>query len=274
MMDRHLIYPPGWEKRKNKPEWDADPSLKGKPIPIQGTNIILDTPEILDAWIKERKSRFPTGARVADKKRKIEEAVARGQLDLSDSRWPNKRRNIGVSFSSSIEQGRTPRHNNIHEPRHPGLRNRGKAAVNLSLPQRPEVKISQKTRRHESPASVSSDSQSDSDHDNEEPEVISSKLLPADRMPPDNETVHIPKVAFTDTSVIKKVPLQPRMPPKNPFASRPTLLRNLLLPEIRVTISNLSQAIRFLVDNDFLREVELKPGQASEAHKIEVMKPE
>ena len=27
MMDRHLIYPPGWENRKRKPEWDADPSL-------------------------------------------------------------------------------------------------------------------------------------------------------------------------------------------------------------------------------------------------------
>lgn len=29
MMDRHLINPPGWERRKKKPEWDADPSLKG-----------------------------------------------------------------------------------------------------------------------------------------------------------------------------------------------------------------------------------------------------
>ena len=38
----------------------------------------------------------------------------------------------------------------------------------------------------------------------------------------------------------------------------------LLLPEIRMTVSNLSQAIRFLVDNDFLDNVELKPGQASE----------
>lgn len=29
MMDRHLIYPLGWEKRQKKPDWDADPSLKG-----------------------------------------------------------------------------------------------------------------------------------------------------------------------------------------------------------------------------------------------------
>jgi hypothetical protein len=28
-MDRHLLFPPGWEKRKKKPDWDADPSLIG-----------------------------------------------------------------------------------------------------------------------------------------------------------------------------------------------------------------------------------------------------
>jgi hypothetical protein len=30
-MDRHLIYPPGYKKDKNKSkdDWDADPSLKG-----------------------------------------------------------------------------------------------------------------------------------------------------------------------------------------------------------------------------------------------------
>ena len=28
-MDRHLIFPPDWNKRNKKGEWDADPSLKG-----------------------------------------------------------------------------------------------------------------------------------------------------------------------------------------------------------------------------------------------------
>jgi len=37
----------------------------------------------------------------------------------------------------------------------------------------------------------------------------------------------------------------------------------LLLPDIRTTVSNLSQAIRFLVANDFLEGVELKPGDAA-----------
>jgi len=31
-----------------------------------------------------------------------------------------------------------------------------------------------------------------------------------------------------------------------------------------MTVSNLSQAIRFIVDNDFLDNVELKAGQANE----------
>ena len=39
-----------------------------------------------------------------------------------------------------------------------------------------------------------------------------------------------------------------------------------------MTVSNLSQAIRFLVDNDFLRNVELKPGQAAEQQKIHILK--
>jgi len=49
------------------------------------------------------------------------------------------------------------------------------------------------------------------------------------------------------------------------------MLYQLLLPEIRMTVSNLSQAIRFLVDNDFLENVELKPGDAAAPGLIEVM---
>jgi hypothetical protein len=38
----------------------------------------------------------------------------------------------------------------------------------------------------------------------------------------------------------------------------------LLVPEIRITTSNLSQAVRFLVDNDFLEGVEDKPGAGAD----------
>ena len=47
----------------------------------------------------------------------------------------------------------------------------------------------------------------------------------------------------------------------------------LLQPEIHITVSNLSQTIRFLVDNDFLENVELKAGQADKKM-IEVLEPE
>jgi len=65
-------------------------------------------------------------------------------------------------------------------------------------------------------------------------------------------------------------PHQPKKPPRNPFGARSSLLRNLLLPEIRMTVSNLSQAIHFLVENDFFENVELKPGEANE-NRIEVV---
>ena len=45
----------------------------------------------------------------------------------------------------------------------------------------------------------------------------------------------------------------------------PHISKQLILPEIRITVSNLSQAIRFLVDNDFLQGVEVKPGEANGA---------
>jgi hypothetical protein len=64
-----------------------------------------------------------------------------------------------------------------------------------------------------------------------------------------------------------RVPAPPRARP-NPFSltrpTRPSLLRNLLAQDVQVTISNLSQAVRFLVANDCLEGVELKPGEAEE----------
>lgn len=41
-----------------------------------------------------------------------------------------------------------------------------------------------------------------------------------------------------------------------------------------MTVSNLSQAIRFLVDNDLLENVELKPGDAAAPEMIQVMNPD
>ncbi|KAJ7181746.1 nuclear fragile X mental retardation-interacting protein 1-domain-containing protein [Mycena crocata] len=259
MMDRHLIYPPGWEKRKKKPEWDADPSLKGKPIPIQGTTIMLDSPEEVEAWVAERKRRWPSAPRVEEKKRKMEEAVARGQLSLEDSGLAGRKRrrtddgstDRGRGRGSGRARGGRGRGAETTRGVDGGWRGRGRGGASLARP----------------PPRSSSSSSDGSDDDDGAPEIVSTKSQPV------NLPVAPPPLHPLAAPARRPHPPQPKQPLRNPFASRPTLLRNLLLPEIRITVSNLSQAIRFLVDNDFLQNVELRPGQANEKL-IEVLQEE
>ncbi|KAG6842582.1 hypothetical protein C0991_000108 [Blastosporella zonata] len=269
MMDRHLIYPPGWGRRPKKPEWDADPSLKGKPIPIQGTNLILDKPEDLEAWLAERKRRWPTSERVEDKKRKMDEAIARGQLPEPSHR--------------GIKRPRTDEGGDNHYERGRGHgRGRGNSsygrgrATDFGWKGRVGTStMPTKAQPSKAEALTPASDSSDSENNDEGPETVSSKapvvsLQPEIPSKPLPNTAQEPQHTFTNQRPSKRPPLQPRKEPHNPFASRPTLLRNLLLPEIRVTISNLSQAIRFLVDNDFLEGVEVTPGSA-ESKMIQVI---
>ncbi|KAG7450423.1 uncharacterized protein BT62DRAFT_1001248 [Guyanagaster necrorhizus] len=244
MMDRHLIFPPGWDKQKKTDNWDADPSLKGKPMPIQGTTLVLDSPEILDAWLAERKKRWPSDKRVQEKKRKQEEAVARGQLSVEElGLFSRKRQRTVDNEPRPPTRGRQRVRGHVRGAADSGWRGRGGAVNAHSTPVQPRVET------------VSSSSESDSS-DNGEPEVLSSKvtLNPVVDDPPTLP----PKILAPINRPLLRKPLQ------HPPPAQPTLLRNLLLPEIRMTVSNLSQAIRFLVRNDFLRDVELKPGEADE----------
>ncbi|CAK5280557.1 unnamed protein product, partial [Mycena citricolor] len=254
MMDRHLIFPPGWDRRKKQDDWDADPSLKGKRLPIQGTTIVLDTPEQLEAWIAERKRRWPTGQRVEDKKRKMEEAVARGQLSLEDvGIGARKRRRVDDEQGSGDSRGRgrggTGRGRGRGRGRgidgESGSTWRGRGRVDSGWRGRGTGRGGGAPVAMEHPPRVEPESSSDDESEDGAPEIVSSKAELAFQPPsvPDQQ-VSMPQ------PVKRHKPQQPKLPPRNQFASRPTLLRNLLLPEIRVTVSNLSQAIRFLVDND------------------------
>lgn len=264
MMDRHLIYPPGWDKKK-KSDWDADPSLKGKKMPIQGTSIVLDNPEALDAWLAERKKLWPTAGRIQEKKTRLEEAISRGQLPpmSSYSRGTKRLREERNDHRSGTKTRRRAPNDQTTK----GCRTFGKPPPSLP-PREIPTSSSQVVQYVES-------STSDSD-DDETPEAVSSKLpVPP---PPGLSDSHVadtqekhpesfpsePPVSVGRGAQARPKRKEPKMLPHNPFASRPTLLRNLIVPEIRITTSNLSQAIRFLVDNDFLRNVELKPGQADE----------
>ncbi|KAJ3848917.1 hypothetical protein EV368DRAFT_75976 [Lentinula lateritia] len=279
MMDRHLIYPPGWDSRKKK-DWDADPSLKGKPLLIQGTNLTLDTPDAIDAWVEERKKRWPSSTLIAEKKRKFEQASARGELSVESlGLFSKKKRRVqdpyeGNERNDHARGGRAGGRGNDWTPRgssDSGWRGRGGRGRGGSFGPRgdntihrapvleravlPEEQIHEPLKEEKDKDGLASDSDS-------EPEVLSSKP------PVPEKQVNVPEIPSSVPSQSKlktaaKNPRpQPKKPPPNPFAPRTSLLRNLLLPEIRMTVSNLSQAIRFLVDNDFLDGVELKPGEA------------
>ncbi|KAH7883664.1 hypothetical protein F5I97DRAFT_1894632 [Phlebopus sp. FC_14] len=253
MMDRHLIYPSGWEKRK-KNDWDADPSLRGKPIAIQGTSLVLDTQEAIDGWIAERKKQFPTAEKIEHKKRKLDEAAARGQLGPED---------IGVGAR------KRRKYTNVKENvtgRHPGaFVRRGRSSWTLRGRERfgrrdiPQDERRDRSAVQELDAAAGGDHSTGADSDADSSPEVSSSKVPVKCMEPSSTSDHA--VPSSPKRANRSHPAQPKKLPWNPFASRPTLLRNLLLPEIRITVSNLSQAVRFLVDNDFLRDVELRPGQ-------------
>ncbi|KAI0068341.1 hypothetical protein BV25DRAFT_1818736 [Artomyces pyxidatus] len=294
MMDRHLIYPPGWDKRKRRNDWDADPSLKGKPIPIQGTGIRLDTPADIEQWIAERKRRWPTAARVDEKRRKLEEAIARGQMYPGDTALRGtKRRRVeepegerGGGQRGGGQRGRGRGRGRGSDRGWGAGRGRGRGAFHGTPA---DGGAAQATLISPVPMDVPPEdslSSSDDSDDDGAPEAVSSKppadlidavgssdseIQPPEKEPPERMTdvptpvpSGLPAQADPPRPIRRPPPPQPKRQPRNPFGSRPSLLRNLLQPEIRMTVSNLSQAIHFLVDNNFLENVELKPGQAAE----------
>ncbi|KAF8591888.1 hypothetical protein K439DRAFT_1626401 [Ramaria rubella] len=311
MMDRHLVFPPGWKKRNN--DWDADPSLKGKPVPIPGTGLTLNTPEAVDAWIAERKKRWPSKEHVEDKKRKAQEAVDRGEIDLTlkgrkrqkmddgshglVNRGRGWRQERGRGRGGGRGRGRGRDDANYGRP-DSGWRGRGRdrdegsalrSRINPTSGETSGQGIALLKGTISSSDNSSASSTSDSDVDPVK-DAVSSKVhdpdfpsdLTTEESSQQNKQINKgddPSVASAlDLSDPERRPIwkrkpaaQPKALPQNPFATRPSLLRNLLLPEIRHTVSNLSQAIHFLVENDFLKNVELKPGDA-DSPRIKVLK--
>ncbi|KAF9650473.1 hypothetical protein BDM02DRAFT_3083385, partial [Thelephora ganbajun] len=266
MMDRHLIYPPKHNKDKQH-DWDADPSLKGHVLP--GTNIALNTPEDIEAWIAERKKRFPTANHVAEKKAKLEEAIARGQLPFdANPRFPKRPRLEGPDYGANRghRNGRGRRRKNGRSSGRDGVANsKISATPNQATPESSSLQPSPPAQF---PASVLPEDYDSSDSDDAPPEALSTKAVKnavAEPLPlPETSRDAEIKPSIGEKPIGSRRPTarQPRGPPPIPFGQKTSLLRNLLLPEIRNTVSNLSQAIRFLVDNDFLENVELEPGDA------------
>lgn len=257
MMDRHFIFPPGWEKNK-KDEWDADPSLKGKPVLIQGTSVLLDTPEAIDTWIAERRKRFPTSEQVEEKKRKIEEAIARGQLTPEDMGMGGTKRRKHAHLTDGPSTNRGKRFGRGGGNRRGALGRRDGFSPTVNTR---DSTTSQSVAPDELPPQIHVNANTDNDSGEEPPEETTSRAPPGRNLDSTFNRMDVPSVPPAKPL---RPPPQPKKPPRTPFTPRPDLLRKLLLPEIRITVSNLSQAIRFLVDNDFLQGVESSPGEGRE----------
>ena len=187
----------------------------------------MDSPEILDAWIAERKRRFPTSSRIADKKRKLEDAIARGQLDITGATLRSYKRQKGdhrLEHRGSHHKMRTGKIDKDQtRTTDAGWRGRVRAA-----PIAPSTVMATIEASHSS-----SSSEDDTDR---EPEVLSSKIQHASKIPVVQEHVEkkgskslasSPSVVKNDTvGRHRSSALQPKNPQRNPFASRPTLLRN------------------------------------------------
>ena len=175
----------------------------------------MDSPEILDAWIAERKKRFPTSSRIEDKKRKLEDAVARGQLDITGATL-NKRQKCDHGSHRKMRTGKIGKDQTR-------MTDTGWGGRVRAAPIAPTRVIATIEASH-------SNASSDDDTDRE-PEVLSSKIQdPSEThvVQEDVESKGLQTLA-PSRSVVgrhRNSVLQPKNPARNPFASRPTLLRN------------------------------------------------
>lgn len=205
----------------------------------------MNTPEDIDAWIAERKKRFPTATRVADKKAKLEEAIARGQLPFDDNpRFAKRQRLDGSNRGASRGRGsgRSRRRNGPSGGRD-GVVNAktlttpvqiapGPSSLQPSLPGKP-------------PAPVLPEGYDSSDSDDAPPEVLSTKTTkiatPEPLSPPETLQNSVDAQAKSSISEMPRGPRrptarQPRGPPPIPFGQNTSLLKNVCVSarEVRV----------------------------------------
>ena len=204
----------------------------------------LNTPEDVEAWIAERKKRFPTASSVADKKAKLEEAIARGQLPFDHNpRFPKRPRleepSIGTSRGPGRSRGRRRKNG------HPG----GRDGVVSVKPSTTPVRIAQDSSSlqpsssAQPPASVLPEDHDSPDSDDVPPEALSTKTipepLPLPEAPRDEGNTQVkPSVDDKPTRSRGPTAQQPRGPPPIPFGQNTSLLRNVRSPVHEVGVDH------------------------------------
>ncbi|QRV76244.1 nuclear fragile X mental retardation-interacting protein [Ceratobasidium sp. AG-Ba] len=288
-MDRHLIFPPGWEenqarkkrKRGKGPGEDEDEGYVDEEaqfrtsgsVAILGTDTKLDTPEAIAAWLQERKKRWPSAKRVAEKVQSRKEALERGQMIAEPRKLHSSNRDNAHDRGTSRHGRGRPRGRGRDTTQRESALGRGPNHSDQISSSPSSSMVSSLDSDSTSDSDSSAESKDDSGSDMDPVlDALSSKVAPNECIDIDladaNGEQSLEGARQPDTQM-RKQPFKKRaaQPPKtayNPFDQRPNLLRNLLKPDIQATVSNLSQAIRFLVANDFLDNVELKPGEASD----------
>lgn len=193
-----------------------------KPITIQGTNLTLDNPEDLQAWLAERKKRWPTAVRTEDKKRKMEDALARGQLSISDMSLNHRKRQrteeSGGRGQFARGQGQRGRGRGRGTDRGWSGRRRSPGPDELKTSKPPGLNDRISTTTNTIDVNGGED---------DAPEVVTSKRRLEETIEAGEKNI---SVKTHERSVLprkpERTPLQPKKEPYNPFATRPTLLRN------------------------------------------------
>jgi Nuclear fragile X mental retardation-interacting protein 1 (NUFIP1). len=228
----------------------------------------LDTPEVLEAWITERKNRWPSTIRVEEKRKKLAEAIGRGQLCMVNSGYGRKGPKMGESTAKGRQLGHRLRDGQERGRGRNGARRRdrgtdagwrgrlghGEFTTEVCRNVADGVGYSSATMAARGTQSAvqtdltNYDSSSDDD-DDDEPDVISSKQLSG--LTNAEMSLHTGGCGGTthgmdgggggrnmvlepskDNKSQTFKPLKknsqslPKKLPQNPFASRPTLLRN------------------------------------------------
>lgn len=242
--DRHLVYPPGGldALRRMDPMRIAEErerqarARRGKEqgraadgpadSTILGLNIRLDTPELIAEWIQQRRKRFPT-ARVVQEKRDKEAARAKRVRAAVPGQPPaaEEAREAARSAASRDDEGDS----------------HGESSSSDS-----------------SDSDTASSSNSDMDLD---ADAVTSKAPvtegEGEGEGPTRVPTRVPPPPAPAPAPARRVPRVV----SHPFQV-PDLLRQLLDREILQHVDALAQLIDFVLDNDMLAHVELRPGDA------------
>lgn len=279
--DRHLIYPPGGkeeldrldpllieerkeQQRRAKKQKTSDSSsydVEAKVMnTIPGLNIALEGPELVEQWIAERKKRWPSDRVVAKKKAEAWDDSSRGQFRRGGRQQQSQPADTGHKRKrdTDAKRSRSGAQSDSDDESASDSESDSSASDSADSDSGSDAPSEEPIRRHEDEASDADEDEGDA------PEEESSKAPPSVVDSRQTEpTPSRPQAARPASNLPAHRRPRPRNPPANPFEPR-SLLHALLKNEIHQHVSTVAQLTRFLVRNDFLKNVELQPGQAAE----------